>query len=84
MLGEAIALTKIEPSELSVEPIRADSVIFLESTEIILHIEFQKMFSTRSDSRVRVKIRSKRVGRQESPVFRDRGVNPVPANLEIT
>ena len=41
ILGEAIALTKIEPSELSVEPIRADSVIFLESTEIILHIEFQ-------------------------------------------
>jgi predicted transposase/invertase (TIGR01784 family) len=41
LLGEAITLTKIEPSELSVEPIRADSVIFLESTEIILHIEFQ-------------------------------------------
>ncbi len=41
LLGEAIALTKIEPSELSVEPIRADSVIFLESTEIILHLEFQ-------------------------------------------
>ena len=41
ILGEAIVLTKIEPSELSVEPIRADSVIFLKSTEIILHIEFQ-------------------------------------------
>ncbi len=41
ILGEAITLTKIEPSELSVEPIRADSVIFLESTDIILHIEFQ-------------------------------------------
>jgi predicted transposase/invertase (TIGR01784 family) len=41
LLGEAITLTKLEPSELSVEPIRADSVIFLESTEIILHIEFQ-------------------------------------------
>jgi predicted transposase/invertase (TIGR01784 family) len=41
ILGEAITLTKIEPSELSVEPIRADSVIFLESTELILHIEFQ-------------------------------------------
>ena len=41
ILGEAIALTKIEPSELLVEPIRADSVIFLESREIILHIEFQ-------------------------------------------
>ena len=41
ILGEAITLTKIEPSELLVEPIRADSVIFLESTELILHIEFQ-------------------------------------------
>ncbi|NUN65378.1 Rpn family recombination-promoting nuclease/putative transposase [Pseudanabaena biceps] len=41
ILGEAIALTKLEPSELSVEPIRADSVIFLESAKIILHLEFQ-------------------------------------------
>jgi predicted transposase/invertase (TIGR01784 family) len=41
ILGEAISLTKLEPSELSVEPIRADSVIFLESTEIVLHLEFQ-------------------------------------------
>ena len=36
-----ITLTKIEQSELAVEPIRADSVIFLESAEIIPHIEFQ-------------------------------------------
>jgi predicted transposase/invertase (TIGR01784 family) len=41
LLGEPIPLTKLEPSELSVEPIRADSVIFLESSKIILHIEFQ-------------------------------------------
>ena len=41
LLGEPITLTKLEPSELSVEPIRADSVIFLESVEIILHLEFQ-------------------------------------------
>ena len=41
LLGEAIAFTKLEPSELSVEPIRADSVIFLKSFKIILHIEFQ-------------------------------------------
>jgi len=45
LLGEPITLTKIEPSELSLEPIRADSVIFLQSSEIILHIEFQ----TRTD-----------------------------------
>jgi predicted transposase/invertase (TIGR01784 family) len=41
LLGKPIALTKLEPSELSVEPIRVDSVIFLESSEIILHLEFQ-------------------------------------------
>jgi predicted transposase/invertase (TIGR01784 family) len=41
LLGEAIALTTLKPSELSVEPIRADSVIFLQSSKIILHIEFQ-------------------------------------------
>ncbi len=41
ILGEPIPLTKLEPSELSVEPIRADSLIFLESAEVILHLEFQ-------------------------------------------
>ena len=41
LLGKSIPLTKLEPSELSVEPIRADSVVFLESIQIILHIEFQ-------------------------------------------
>jgi predicted transposase/invertase (TIGR01784 family) len=41
ILGKSIPLTKLEPSELSVQPIRADSIIFLESTELILHIEFQ-------------------------------------------
>ena len=41
ILGEPIPLTKLEPSELSLEPIRADSLIFLESAEIILHLEFQ-------------------------------------------
>jgi predicted transposase/invertase (TIGR01784 family) len=41
LLGEPITLTTLKPSELSVEPIRADSVIFLRSAKIILHIEFQ-------------------------------------------
>jgi len=45
LLGNPIPLTKLEPSELSIEPIRADSVIFLGSSEIILHLEFQ----TRTD-----------------------------------
>lgn len=41
ILGKPITFTKLEPSELSNEPIRADSVLFLESAEIILHLEFQ-------------------------------------------
>ena len=41
LLGKSIPLTKLEPSELSAEPIRADSVIFLESSEIVVHLEFQ-------------------------------------------
>lgn len=41
LLGEPISLTKVEPSELSVEPIRADSLILLQSDDIILHAEFQ-------------------------------------------
>ncbi|NJL89406.1 MAG: Rpn family recombination-promoting nuclease/putative transposase [Coleofasciculaceae cyanobacterium SM2_1_6] len=41
LLGSPIPLSKLEPSELSAEPIRADSLIFLESADIILHLEFQ-------------------------------------------
>jgi predicted transposase/invertase (TIGR01784 family) len=41
LLGKPIELTKIEPSELANDPIRADSVILLESAEIIVHLEFQ-------------------------------------------
>ncbi len=40
LLGSPINLTKLEPSELLLEPIRADTVIFLESAEIILHEVF--------------------------------------------
>jgi predicted transposase/invertase (TIGR01784 family) len=41
LLGKPIPFTKLEPTELSNEPIRADSVIFLESSDVILHLEFQ-------------------------------------------
>ena len=41
LLGESITLTTINPSELNVEPIRADSVMLLQSSEVILHTEFQ-------------------------------------------
>ncbi|MBW4622960.1 MAG: Rpn family recombination-promoting nuclease/putative transposase [Cyanosarcina radialis HA8281-LM2] len=41
LLGEPISLTQLSPSELSVEPIRADALILLQSDEVVLHIEFQ-------------------------------------------
>jgi predicted transposase/invertase (TIGR01784 family) len=41
LLGEPITLTKLSPTELSLEPIRADSLILLNSDRLILHIEFQ-------------------------------------------
>ena len=48
LLGKSIDLAKLEPSELSAEPIRADSLIFLESPDLILHLEFQ----TRADENI--------------------------------
>ncbi len=40
LLGESMTLTTINPTELNVEPIRADSVMLLQSTDVILHTEF--------------------------------------------
>ncbi|MFM6320822.1 MAG: Rpn family recombination-promoting nuclease/putative transposase [Microcystis panniformis] len=41
LMGEPIALTELEPTELLLDPIRVDSLIFLQSEDLILHIEFQ-------------------------------------------
>ncbi|HEY9802223.1 MAG TPA: Rpn family recombination-promoting nuclease/putative transposase [Leptolyngbyaceae cyanobacterium] len=41
LLNEPITLTQLSPSELSLEPIRADALILLQSDEIVLHLEFQ-------------------------------------------
>ncbi|MEM6353224.1 MAG: Rpn family recombination-promoting nuclease/putative transposase [Cyanobacteria bacterium P01_D01_bin.14] len=41
LLGEPVALTELSPSELSLEPIRADALILLQSEATVLHLEFQ-------------------------------------------
>ncbi|NJL57259.1 Rpn family recombination-promoting nuclease/putative transposase [bacterium] len=41
LLGEPVALTKVSPSELSLEPIRADSLLLRQSDSLVLHVEFQ-------------------------------------------
>ncbi|MBE9196113.1 Rpn family recombination-promoting nuclease/putative transposase, partial [Synechocystis sp. LEGE 06083] len=41
LLGRPIQLTKLSPTELSLEPIRADSLILEQSEDLVLHLEFQ-------------------------------------------
>jgi predicted transposase/invertase (TIGR01784 family) len=41
LLGEAIVLTELKSSELSLEPIRADALILLQSENVVLHCECQ-------------------------------------------
>ncbi len=41
LIGRRIKFTELKPTELSLEPVRADSVILLKSRKIILHCEFQ-------------------------------------------
>ena len=41
LLGEPITLTELSPTELSLEPIRADALILLQSDQTVLHLEFQ-------------------------------------------
>ena len=43
LLGKSVTMIELQPSELSLDPIRADALIFLESDEAILHIEFQTL-----------------------------------------
>ena len=41
LLGTPVSMTRLSPSELSIEPIRADALILLNSDDFVLHIEFQ-------------------------------------------
>lgn len=44
LLGKPISMTELKPSELSLDPIRADALILLESDSSVLHLEFQTRF----------------------------------------
>ncbi|WP_374703951.1 hypothetical protein [Nostoc sp. CENA543] len=43
LLGSPIKLTELSPTELSNEPIRADSLILLQSDNLVLHTELRLM-----------------------------------------
>jgi predicted transposase/invertase (TIGR01784 family) len=41
LVGEPLVLTELSPSELSLEPIRADALILLQGADVLLHCECQ-------------------------------------------
>lgn len=41
LIGSRVTLTELNPTELNVDPIRADSLILLTNENLILHVEFQ-------------------------------------------
>jgi predicted transposase/invertase (TIGR01784 family) len=43
LMGESVTMAELKPSELFLEPIRADAMILLQSDDVILHIEFQTL-----------------------------------------
>lgn len=43
LMGEPVVMTELQPSELFLDPIRADAMILLQSDNVILHIEFQTL-----------------------------------------
>jgi predicted transposase/invertase (TIGR01784 family) len=43
LMGESVTMTELKPSELLLDPIRADAMILLQSDDVILHIEFQTL-----------------------------------------
>ncbi len=43
LLGEPVDLTELQPSELSLDPIRTDALILLQSSAAFLHLEFQTL-----------------------------------------
>jgi predicted transposase/invertase (TIGR01784 family) len=57
LLGRRITLTELTPTELSIEPIRADSLILLQGDSEIIHIEFQ----TRPDKNMPTRLADYRI-----------------------
>jgi predicted transposase/invertase (TIGR01784 family) len=41
LIGDRVSLIELNPTELNVDPIRADSIILLTNENLILHLEFQ-------------------------------------------
>ena len=70
LIGEEPTEIEVLKSELSIEPIRADSVVFLQTANRILHIEFQTLTQSKPSVPFRMLDYSVRLKRQyECPII---------------
>jgi predicted transposase/invertase (TIGR01784 family) len=46
LIGSRVTLTELNPIELNVDPVRADSLILLTNEDLILHVEFQTIHNS--------------------------------------
>ncbi len=82
LLGSPIKLTELSPTELSNEPIRADSLILLQSEDLVLHTKFQTdadedMPFRMLDYRVRVYRRFPRKQMRQVVIYLRRTASPL-------
>jgi predicted transposase YdaD len=70
LISEDVTNVKVLKTELSIEPIRADSVVFLQTANRILHVEFQTLTQSKPGIPFRILDYSVRLKRQyECPVI---------------
>jgi predicted transposase YdaD len=70
LISEEPSNVKVLKTELSIEPIRADSVVFLQTANRILHVEFQTLTQSKPGIPFRILDYSVRLKRQyECPVI---------------
>ncbi|MFP4009303.1 MAG: Rpn family recombination-promoting nuclease/putative transposase [Spirulinaceae cyanobacterium] len=82
LLGEPITLTRLSPTELSLQPLRADALILLQSESVVLHVEFQTQPDTEipfrmADYRLRVYRRFPQKNMRQVVVYLRQSTSPL-------
>jgi predicted transposase/invertase (TIGR01784 family) len=78
LLGRPVPLTQLSPTELSLEPIRADSLILEQSEDLVLHLEFQ----TKPDENMGFRMLDYATRVYRRLVESRLGISPSPSQLE--
>jgi hypothetical protein len=81
LIGERVTLTELKPTELSVEPIRADSMILLTNENLILHLESVGLYPFASLAQTD---EPESILRSVAAKIEDIGASKIQANLTAT